>query len=32
VAEVALDRLTHKERIAEILASSKWNTHDYTQG
>ena len=30
-AEVALDTMTHQERIRAILASSKYH-HDYTQG
>jgi uncharacterized protein YfaQ (DUF2300 family) len=30
--EVELDHRTHKERIADILASSKWNSPEYRMG
>ena len=30
--ERELATLSHKERIQAILAGSKWNQHDYTQG
>ena len=31
-AEVRLANQDHKDRIAAILAGSKWSNHDYTQG